>query len=73
MKKYNLIIAIITTGLLLLQHDIKAQQETPVKTNLQITADEVGDAVCEMQNKYTAAAVYLFTRTVGTNTSILKN
>jgi hypothetical protein len=73
MKKYNFIITIITGTLLLLQQDIKAQQETPVKTNLQITADEVGDAVCEMQNKYTAAAWDIFTRTVGTNTSILKN
>jgi hypothetical protein len=73
MKKDTFIIAIIAGASLLFHTDVKAQQETPVKTNLQITADEVGDAVCEMQNKYTAAAWDIFTKTVGTNTSILKN
>lgn len=73
MKKDKFIIAIIAGASLLFHTDVKAQQETPVKTNLQITADEVGDAVCEMQNKYTAAAWDIFTKTVGTNTSILKN
>src|SRR6218665_1247625 len=73
MKKYNLIIAFFTFSFAFTHTGAQAQQEKPIKTNLQITADEIGNAVCEMQNKYTAAAWDFFTKSVGTNTSILKN
>ena len=52
---------------------IKAQDGSPVKTTTDITIDKVGNAVCEFKTKYSAMYWDIFLKTVGSNTSILKN
>ncbi len=68
MKKYIIIIltacAITSTAI---------AQEYSYKTAVDVSVDNVGTATCEYKTKYTAAYWDLFTKTIGTNTSILKN
>ena len=52
---------------------IKAQDGVPVKITTDITIDKVGNAVCEFKTKYNAIYWDNFLKTVGGNTSILKN
>ncbi|HRD57947.1 MAG TPA: hypothetical protein PK504_07840 [Ferruginibacter sp.] len=69
----NIFIILFTTCSYCIATPAIAQQEVPIKINLQITGDELGNATCEMQNKYTAAAWDFFTKSIGNNTSIIKN
>jgi len=50
----NIFIILFTTCSYCIATPAIAQQEVPIKINLQITGDELGNATCEMQNKYTA-------------------
>lgn len=52
---------------------LKAQDGAMVKTTTDITIDNVGNALCEFKTKYSAMYWDNFLKTVGNNTSILKN
>lgn len=56
-----------------LYFDALAQEDQGYKTSIDMTMDEVGAVNCEFSTKYNAAAWDNFTRTIGNNTSILKN
>ena len=58
---------------LLFSQLLSAQETASYKTVTDITVDEVGNAVCEFKTKYNAEAWDTFLKTVGSNTSILKN
>ncbi len=49
------------------------ENNSGIKTTTDITIDEVGDATLEFNSKYTSMAWDNFTRSIGTNTSILKD
>jgi len=65
---------IITCTLLLFFNlSVTAQEAPPSKTNIDITIDDLGAAVCVYSTKYDAFAWDNFLRTVGNNTSLIKN
>lgn len=71
MRKY--ILTLLGAAIVCSQQPATAQDDPGFKTSIDITVDEIGDAVCEFKTKYNAAWWDYFTKTVGNNTSILKN
>lgn len=57
----------------LLSLALKAQDGVPIKITTDITIDKIGNAMCEFKTKYNAMYWDNFLKTVGSNTSILKN
>lgn len=73
MKK-NILAILVTLSVFAFHPQIvKAQDDPGVKTAVDITVDNVGDAICEFKYKYNAAYWDYFTKTIGNNTSIIKN
>lgn len=73
MKK-NILAILVTLSIFAIHPEVlKAQDDPGVKTTVDITVDNVGDAVCDFKYKYNAAYWDYFTKTIGNNTSIIKN
>lgn len=73
MKKQIIFGSIAIIGSLFFSNMCQAQQDRAIKIKMEINADDLGNAQCVMENKYTAEAWDVFTKTIGNNTSILKN
>ena len=57
-----------------INYAVQAQENTAgYKTSVDMTVDNVGSVICEYNTKYNAAYWDNFTKTIGTNTSILMN
>lgn len=73
MKKYFLFTIALFISCIINTAFAQDQQDPGYKTITDITVDEIGDAVCEFKTKYNAQWWDFFTKSVGGNTSIIKN
>jgi hypothetical protein len=70
----NLRLYVIPFTLCLLSFATQAQESpTGYKTTVDMEIDSKGSVLCEFNTKYNASMWDIFTRTIGNNTSILKN
>ncbi len=73
MKRIISITLLMVCLCFLISTQAKAQIDNGIKTNIDIDIDSKGSATCTYTNKYNASTWDFFQKSVGNNTSILKN